>query len=237
MSHFGIHMPSAHCGQTSPSWGAGSIIRINIERKQPVDGDHLIYDESDNIWKIKKPTFQLHIDPKSPTSTPKPIVVYDPSTQYLLYTTLHYATLLSTNEQKIPESKVYAYTYTSMPTSNGIVFNVAQPSKIFFTQVGVYKVGTSILSRQTNSSGDTVYFGFRLNNQPIEHSGSDVYIHSSHASTVTYFEMILPITSITDYIEVIGFTTSNRVFSPYIPSPSIGMPDCPSIITTVQQCL
>lgn len=234
---FSVHMPASHYGQTSPAWGAGSIIRVNIEKKQPTQGDQLVYNEMDNIWEIRKPEFQIAISPK-PSSTPNlPYIVYNPSTSQLLYTSNHYATLISSQEQKVPQSQIYMYTYTSMPFSTGILFDPADPTKVRFTQVGVYKVGTSIIFRQTNSSGDVVYFGFYLNGEPIEHSGTDVYIHTAHASIPAYAEMILPITNTTDHIQIVAYTTSNRVYSPYIASPSAGMPDVPSIITTIQQCV
>jgi hypothetical protein len=230
LPNFVVRMPASNYGQTMPAWNAGSIININVDIDAVEDGDQLYYNQEKNVWVTEKRTKQIFVDPTTGTSFP--FMRYDPNEEKLYYKAVHYGTFYSTITQNLIQNNIKRLQYNASSNVLGLGYTGSQ---ITFTQIGTYKIGTSILFRQTNGSGDHAFVAFHKNANLIPNTSSDIFVHGNNASALAYVEIFVDITNVSDTIDVVCYTTSSRVYCPAVasPHPSIGL--SPSIITTVQQ--
>lgn len=167
-----------------------------------------------------------------------PFLNYNPATNEITHQSISYlsrpfAQFINTGTISLTQNTIIPMTYNQTETANGISYDVGNPSRIQFTATGNYKVGTSILLKETGGSGAEVYIAFRKNGTAIANSGSECYINGNKKRTLAYVEIIVDITNTaTDYIEVIAFTADANISSPALPSPVALFPASPSIITT-----
>jgi hypothetical protein len=177
-----------------------------------------------------------HLDIISNTTSTNATVRYNPTTKSLVYKPNHHAQFISITSQTLPANTSYKFTYTDAVETVGLSFDPVHPSRIYTSQAGKYKVGTSILFEEQGGSGVDIYFCFALAGTLIANSGSKARTSGNRETSLVYAEIIVNITNpATQYIEIVGYTTSNGISSPYISAVDSKMASSPPIITTVLQ--
>lgn len=160
------------------------------------------------------------------------VLNYNSITSEISYKPYLFAQLFSNESQIIQQDTSTAIIHNSIGESNGI--SLSNNTEFHFSQIGKFKIGTSILFSESGGSATTARFWFKKNGSDIPVSSSVVYIPGNNTLTLAYAEIIVNISNINDYIEIFTYTSSNNVSIAFSPS-SINYPSSPGIITTIYQ--
>jgi hypothetical protein len=113
---------------------------------------------------------------------------YNLTNNEITYKEVHYGQLYNTRNIDIPKDIDTPMIYDDKTSTNGISFS---NEKITFTQIGVYKIGTSIIYNSSSGSGTDIYFWFNYNNTPIPYSLTVTYVDGLEHKVVVYVEIIV----------------------------------------------
>jgi hypothetical protein len=162
-------------------------------------------------------------------------VRFDTINKQLYYKPIYYANIFNTNIIDISNIGITKLTYNQMSEYYGIYYDVLNPSRIKFTQKGIYKIGTSIQFSRDAASGSDVYVWFMDTSANIHNSASIIHLNGSNAKSFNYVEIIYNINDeSTQYIEVVTKASETGVRA-YAVAETSPVPAVPSIITTVIQ--
>lgn len=163
------------------------------------------------------------------------VLNYNTVTKEIVYKPYCYGQFFSTSTQELTADSSVAIVHQSTGEINGINVTGSPQTKITFSQIGKYKIGTSILFSESGGSATSVRFWFKKGGTNIQESGSVVYVPGNNTLTLAYAEIIVDISNITnDYIEIFAYTTSDNISVTYSSS-TVDYPGSPGIITTVYQ--
>lgn len=157
---------------------------------------------------------------------------YNSTSKEISYKSINFAQLYNTAGITITQNSITPLIYNSIGDSAGISYNGAN---ITFSQVGIYKIGTSILFAESGGSGAEAYFWFNRNENPIPDSSSVAFLAGNNKRTLAYAEIIFSINNTSDTISISAFSNDSGITAPAVSSPALGVPASPSIITTVIQ--
>jgi hypothetical protein len=141
-----------------------------------------------------------------------------------------YACLISSINQDASANAVVDLTYNQIDISNGVYYDIDNPSHIKVDYNGVYKIGASIQFQNISTNKNQAFFWFKLNGENIPLSASAVYLHDTGDNVLGYAEIIIALTT-TDFIEC-SMSSSKAIRAAFIGGTS-DIPEVPSIITTV----
>lgn len=236
-SFFAIRCPAVNYGQTSMAWNAAQVIGVPVDRDQLVEGDQLFFNQDKKLWVTEKRSVNINVIPG--TGNNNAFVRYDPFTEQMFYKSMHYGSIGSTDIQTIASTTdpntpiITRLTYNFSHHAVGVGYSNNQ---LTFSQKGIYKIGASLLFRQTSGSNGHVYFAFHKNNVLIPLTATDTIVHGKDASAPVYVEIIEEILNPSDTISIACYTTDTHTIQCYAtPAPNALIGISPSIIVTIQQ--
>ena len=163
------------------------------------------------------------------------VLNYDSTFNEIVYKPYTYGQFFSDSTQYLSQNTQTPIVHQLTGYANGITLSGSpQKTRFNFSQIGVYKIGTSILFAETGGSSTSARFWFKKSGVDIPNSGSVVYVPGNNTLTLAYAEIIINIDNISQYIEIFTFTDSDKIEIAYSNS-SLDYPGSPGIITTIYQ--
>ena len=149
----------------------------------------------------------------------------------------HLAGVYVSEAQGVASSTVaLAVPMDTTDTSNGVSFDLANPSHIVFDIAGYYNIQFSCQLLNFTTSEDNVTFWFRQNGVDVPYSAGISEVAPKHGSapgaSIISWNIVLPVNT-ADYIQLMyASNTGNTVLATYPPGTAPVHPTSPSVILT-----
>lgn len=149
----------------------------------------------------------------------------------------HLAGVYVSEAQGVASSTVaLAVPMDTTDTSNGVSFDLANPSHIVFDIAGYYNIQFSCQLLNFTTSEDNVTFWFRQNGTDVAYSAGISEVAPKHGSapgaSIISWNIVLPVNT-ADYIQLMyASNTGNTVLATYPPGTAPVHPTSPSVILT-----